>query len=66
MICESDMILTTETAENSAGRGPEDHLNHYLKTANLVSSWSWEKHFHTVPRAPFCGKQWNFPQHSLF
>lgn len=38
MTCKSDMILTTETVENSAGSDSEDHLNHYLKTANLVSS----------------------------
>lgn len=65
MTCNSDMILTTERVENSAGSDSEDHLNHYLKTANLVSSWSWEKHFHTVPKADFCWKWCDFPQYGL-
>jgi len=66
MMYKSDVILTTEKVRYSAGRDSEDHLNHYLKTANLVSGWSWEKHFYTVPKAACCGKWCNLQPHSLF
>lgn len=61
MISKSVMILTTETVENSAGRVSRDHPNHYLKTANLASSWSWEKHFHTLPQTAFLWEVVYFP-----